>query len=81
MPTGSDSDFPPLPSGGGRKACRHRNSGEVILARNALVPGAPAPVQRNPHAGQPRAPPIFALVLTASGMGAHSSTADKAKQA
>jgi hypothetical protein len=75
-----DPDFPPLAPRNHKT--RHRHSAAVaIAARNALVPGAPAPVQRNPTFGRPRAPPIFASVLTASGMGAHANAVDKAKVA
>jgi hypothetical protein len=76
-----DSNFPPLvPATNRRRHCRH-NLVTATDARNALVPGALAPVQRNPYSGRPRALPIFASVLTASGLGAHTTVADKAKQA
>jgi uncharacterized RmlC-like cupin family protein len=53
----------------------------AVETRNALVPGALAPVQRTPYSGRPRTPPIFASVLTAAGMGTHANASDKAKTA
>jgi hypothetical protein len=59
-----DPDFPPLAPRNRKTRFRHK-AASVVETRNALIPGAPAPVQRNPTFGRPRALPIFASVLTA----------------
>jgi hypothetical protein len=78
---GDDADFPSLSSSNNCKARYRHKAAADREARNALVPGAPAPVQRNPTSGYVRAPPIFASVLTKSAMGAHASATDKAQTA
>jgi hypothetical protein len=72
-----DDAFPSLGVSGNRKARRKRN----LMARNALVPGAPALGQRNPPSGYVRSPPIFASVVTQRAMGDQSTTASNAKTA
>jgi hypothetical protein len=78
---GGDVDFPSLSSSSNRKARYWHKAAADCEARNALVPGAPAPVQRNPTSGYVRTPPIFASVLTKAAMGAHASATDKAQTA
>jgi hypothetical protein len=53
----ADTDFPPLAPSGNRKTRFRHKSAAAVESRNALVPGAPAPVQRNPASGHFRAPP------------------------
>jgi hypothetical protein len=79
-----DPDFPQLalPVRRNRRQCGNiggRDAG--TLARNTLIPGVPAPVDRFPGASRPRAPPIFASVLTARGLGGHLMATNKVKQA
>jgi hypothetical protein len=76
-----DPEFPPLAPSGNRKTRFRHKSAAITEARNALVPGAPAPVQRNPAPGHVRAPPIFTSVLTAAAMGSHVDASGKAQMA
>jgi hypothetical protein len=75
-PSNSDPDFPPLAPSGSRKARYKRKTADAREARNALVPGAPAPGQGRPNPGFVRAPPIFASVVTQTAMGAHLKNAE-----
>jgi hypothetical protein len=76
-----DPDFPALAPSQTHKARFRRKNEAAVEARNALVPGALAPVQRNPTSSRPRAQPIFASVLTSSGMGTHMKASDNVKTA
>jgi hypothetical protein len=76
-----DQDFPPLAPSGNRKSRFRHKSAAALEARNSLVPGAPAPVQRQPTSGRVRAPPIFASVLTAAAMSTHASASGQAQTA
>jgi hypothetical protein len=77
----SDSAFPPLAPSGNRKARYKCKAANELESHNALVPGAPAPKQRNPSSGYTRAPPIFASVVTQTAMNTHVKSADSAKTA
>jgi hypothetical protein len=79
--TGNDPEFPPLAPSGNRRSRYQHKSAAIVEARNALVPGAPAPVQRNPTSGYARAPPIFASVLMKAAMSTHANASDKAQTA
>jgi hypothetical protein len=81
LPADSDSAFPPLAPSGNRKARYKRKVTSELESRNALIPGAPAPGQRNPSSGHTRAPPIFASIVTQVAMGTHTKSADSAKTA
>jgi hypothetical protein len=80
MPSSDNPDFPPLVPSGNRKTRFWRKAATELESRNALIPGAPAPVQRHPYSSL-RAPPIFASVVTATAMGNQTQHADKAKTA
>jgi hypothetical protein len=53
----ADTDFPPLAPSGNRKTQFRHKSAAAVESRNTLVPGAPAPVQKNPASSYVRAPP------------------------
>jgi hypothetical protein len=78
---GTDGEFPPLVPSGNCKTCHRHKVAASVEARNALVPGAPAPVQRNPTSGYVHTPPIFASVLTSAAMGTNTNTSNKAQLA
>jgi hypothetical protein len=78
---GTDSDFPSLAASSNRKSRLRHKSAAIAEEWNARVPGAPAPVQRNPTSGRVRAPPIYASVLTAEAMGSHAKASGKAQTA
>jgi hypothetical protein len=75
----ANPDFPPLAPSGSRKTRYRRKAEASQEERNSLVPGAPAPVQRNPTSGYVRAPPIFASVLTKQAMGSHATASAQAQ--
>jgi hypothetical protein len=80
-PACANPDFPPLAPSGNRKTRFRHKSVVAVEERNARVPGAPAPVQRNPTSGTVRAPPIFASVVSQAAMGTNTNASDKAKTA
>jgi hypothetical protein len=79
--TGDELDFPPLAPSGNRKTRYRHKAAASLEARNALVPGAPAPAQRDPTSGYVRAPPIFASILTKAAMGSHAMASGQAQTA